>query len=137
MDVHYLDSPDGLRPGQLDGFFEGWPHPPDAEEHLEILRGSDLVVLAQDAKTERIVGFITAITDGHLAAYIPLLEVIRPCRGHGIGSHLVRRMMERLDGTYMIDLVCDEDVQPFYQQLGWTPYTAMIIRNPRVANGSA
>ena len=29
----------------------------------------------------------------------------------------------------MIDLICDADVQPFYERLGMTRYSAMIIRN--------
>jgi hypothetical protein len=29
----------------------------------------------------------------------------------------------------MVDLVCDPDLQPFYERLGFRPYTAMVIRN--------
>ena len=56
------------------GFFVGWPHPPSPETHLRVLRGSAYVVLALDG--EQVVGYITAITDGVLAAYIPHLEVL-------------------------------------------------------------
>ena len=30
---------------------------------------------------------------------------------------------------YMIDLICDTDVRPFYARLGMQPYTSMILRN--------
>jgi hypothetical protein len=34
------------------------------------------------------------------------------------GKELVRRMLEELDHLYMIDLLCDEDLQPYYEKLG-------------------
>ena len=39
-------------------------------------------------------------------------------QGQGIGSELVRRMLDTLKAIYMIDLICDPDVQPFYERLG-------------------
>lgn len=65
-----------------------------------------------------------------VSAYISQLELLAEHRGRGIGSALVRAMLERLDGLYMIDLICDADVQPFYARLGLTPWTAMIRRDP-------
>lgn len=41
-------------------------------------------------------------------------------------------MLERLRDRYMIDLVCDEDLVPFYERLGLTRYGAMIKRQPEV-----
>jgi hypothetical protein len=38
-------------------------------------------------------------------------------------------MQVALSDIYMIDLICDADVQSFYQRLGMTPYTGMIKRN--------
>jgi ribosomal protein S18 acetylase RimI-like enzyme len=76
-----------------------------------------------------VVGFITAISDGVSAAYIPHLEVLPAYQGRGIGSELVRRMLARLRGLYMIDLTCDPDVQPFYARLGMRPSTGMLVRN--------
>ena len=117
------------------GFFEGWPDPPSVHTHLRILKSSAEVVLAIDDTTNAPVGFITAISDGVLAAYIPLLEVLPPHRGRGIGRELVRRMLDRLDGLYMVDVVCDEDVFPFYERAGLRPYTAMIHRNYAAQSG--
>jgi hypothetical protein len=47
----------------------------------------------------------------------------------GIGDELVRRMLWLLDGMYMIDLLCDRRLQPFYEQLGMVRATGMMIRN--------
>lgn len=111
------------------GFFAGWPNPPTPVAHLRILQGSYAAVLAVESETAHVIGFITAISDGVSAAYIPHLEVLSAYRKQGIGSELVRRMLARLSDMYMIDLTCDPNVQPFYARHGLRPYTAMIQRN--------
>lgn len=128
--INYIYSTADLKASQLQGFFVDWPHPPSAETHLKLLRNSDEVVLAVDIETLKIVGFITAITDRVLSAYIPLLEVLPPYQHRGIGSELVRRMLERLGEFYMIDLLCDPKLQPFYKAVGMQQSgTGMLIRN--------
>jgi ribosomal protein S18 acetylase RimI-like enzyme len=52
----------------------GWPNPPSDEVFLKLLKDSYRVVLAFD--NEKLIGFISAISDGVLSAYIPLLEVL-------------------------------------------------------------
>jgi ribosomal protein S18 acetylase RimI-like enzyme len=128
--VTYIESARGVSAAQLQGgFFVGWPNPPDAETHLRLLAGSDEVILALDGSTGNVVGYITAITDGVLTAYIPYLEVLEAYQSRGIGSELVRRMLERLSGYYMIDLLCDEHLQPWYARFGMRPTSAMMQRN--------
>ena len=126
--ISYSTSLDGISADSLGGgFFVGWPNPPKPEAHLRVLQGSAHVVLALD--DQNVVGYITAITDGVLAAYIPHLEVLPAYKGQGIGTELMRRMFDQLQHIYMIDLICDADVQPFYDRLGMTRYTGMIKRN--------
>ncbi len=127
--IKYLHSAEGIIPAQLDGFFVGWPNPPTPETHLRLLRNSGAVVLAVDTATGQVVGFITAITDNVLAAYIPFLEVLPAYQHQGIGLTLVRRMLARLQDLYMIDLLCDADIQPFYEQLGMFRAVGMCARN--------
>jgi ribosomal protein S18 acetylase RimI-like enzyme len=128
--IVYIESVEGIRPGQLEGFFVGWPNPPSPETHLRLLANSDHIVLAVDGGTGNVVGFITALSDGVLAAYLPLLEVLPAYQGQGIGSELIRRMLEKLDGLRIVDLMCDPELQPFYARFGMKPYCGMIIRNP-------
>jgi ribosomal protein S18 acetylase RimI-like enzyme len=109
--VTYTDSIDGITADHLVGFFAGWKNPPSPETHLKILEGSQDVVLAVDETSGIVVGFITAIGDGVLSAYIPLLEVLPEYRNQGIGSHLVRRMLDKLKNLYMVDVMCDQDIQ--------------------------
>lgn len=128
MSVRYQQGIDGIDAPRLSGFFVGWPDPPDAGRHLEILQGSTFCFLAIDEASDQVVGFVTAISDGSFAAYIPLREVLPEYQGQGIGSELVRRMLAELNGYYMIDVVCDEDIQPFYARFGLQPWSAMIYR---------
>ena len=126
--IEYAESVDGVEALHLEGFFVGWPQPPSQQRHLEMLRGSDHVILAREG--ERVVGFVTAISDGALSAFIPLLELLPECQGRGIGSELVRRLLAQLENLYMVDLCCDADLEPFYHRLG--PSTldrGMGIRN--------
>jgi len=110
------------------GFFVGWPHPPSPGTHYQILASSSAIVVARNG-TEMVVGFITAISDGISCAYIPHLEVLPDYQGHGIGTELVKRMLARLRHLYMIDLVCDPALQPFYERLGLRPVVGMVVRN--------
>lgn len=141
MNIHYQTDTTDIYAHMLTGFFEGWPNPPDSATHLRILRGSSHIVLALDPGRQTVIGFITAVSDGVSAAFIPHLEVLPEFRKQGIGRELVQRMIEELNGIYVIDLMCDEDVVPFYEKLGMSRATGMVIRNyenqsglPRAAN---
>ena len=112
----------------LGGFFAGWPNPPTPATHLRILANSAAVELALSADGT-VVGFITAISDGVSCAYLPFLEVLPAYQGRGIGTELVRRMLARLSRLYMVDLVCDESLKPFYQRLGMHACTSMSVRH--------
>ncbi len=126
--MRYLTSADTITAQQLHGFFAGWPNPPSPETHLAILRRSDAVVLAVDEETGQVVGFINALSDGVLCAFIPLLEVLPAYQGRGIGQELVRRLLAQLGDLYAVDLMCDADMQPFYARLGLQPAQGMMLR---------
>ena len=127
--IEYIDSLKNVTAHKLEGFFVGWPNPPSGETHLKILEQSYCVVLAVDTETDRVVGFVNAIGDGFYCAYLPLLEVLPEYKGRGIGLELMRRMLARFEDMYMVDLLCDPELQPFYQKLGMKPVSAMMIRN--------
>jgi ribosomal protein S18 acetylase RimI-like enzyme len=127
--IIYKDSLEGISEENLSGFFDDWPNPPTSKKLYKILNNSNYIVLAQDSSTQDVVGFINALSDEILSVYIPLLEVLPNYRGQGIGSQLVKRMIDNLKEYYIIDLICDEALIPYYQKLGMKKSTGMIIRN--------
>lgn len=138
MDEHiikFIDSVAALSPQNIpEGFCEGWATPLSPKDHYEVLcRASHCVVAVVDGS---MIGFVTAISDGILTAYIPLLEVLPQHRGRGIGSELVQRIVAKLGRIYMIDVLCDDDVTTFYERLGFTRVSGACIRNHdwRLAN---
>jgi GNAT superfamily N-acetyltransferase len=126
--VIYTTDVTELSPAELEGFFVDWPSAPSSERHLEILRGSDRVVLAREGEDGRVIGFVTAINDGVLSAFIPLLEVLPERQGEGIGSELVRRILSELEDFYMVDLVCDPELEPFYRRFEMMLLAGMSLR---------
>ena len=127
--IEYTDSIDKITPDNLEGFFLGWKRLHSPAEHLELLKSSAHIVLAIDTDEDRVVGFITALTDGIQSAFIPLLEVLPEYQKQGIGSALVSKMSEKLKGIPAIDLMCDPEIQKFYTRFGMIPSTGMVIRD--------
>jgi ribosomal protein S18 acetylase RimI-like enzyme len=128
--IEYRDDPQTLTADQLrGGFFEGWPSPPSPELHLAHMLGAEVAIVALDASTGQVVGFVTAIGDGVLTAFIPLLEVLPLYRDRGVGTELVRRALARLGDRYSIDLVCDPELVPFYERHNGVLGTAVMWRN--------
>lgn len=124
--IHYTSALDHLAPVNFRGFFVGWPNPPTPDTLLRLLQGSHRVILALDGG--RVVGFIQAVGDGVLSAYIPLLEVLPEYQGQGVGSELVRRMLAELSDLYMVDVMCDPQTQPFYERLGMQRAVGLVAQ---------
>ena len=127
--IEYIDNLENISTQMLKGFFVEFSRRPSSEKLYEILKNSEYKILALDTDKNRVVGFINAISDHTLSAYIPLLEVLPDYQKHGIGKELVRRMMEKLHDYYMIDICCDERLARFYGRFGMKRILAMTIRN--------
>lgn len=125
----YHTTTETITAEKLSGFFVGWPNQPSSKTLLKILQNSSHVVLAIDANNGNVIGFIQAISDKTLSAYIPLLEVLPEYQKKGIGAELVKRILEQLKDFYMIDLVCDVELNNFYAKFGFNKFNAQIIRN--------
>lgn len=134
MIVYDTDLED-VRPEDLEGYFVGWPAPPTRERHLALLRGSEHAILAREADSGRIVGFVNVVGDGVLAAFIPLLEVLPEYQGRGIGTELVRRALGLVEDRYMVDVVCDDDLATFYERFGMQRLAGMAFRNRKTLAG--
>lgn len=135
-EIRYSEKKEDLSGLDVSGFFEGWPKKPDSEVLRKSIRGATYVVLAVDTGQKKLVGYITALSDNVLSAYIPFLEVEKSYRECGIGHELVRRMVEQLSHLYMVDLVCDKELAGFYEEAGFESWHAMIRRNYANQSGS-
>lgn len=127
-------SLDGITPEHVQGFFVDWPNPPTPETFLHLLRGSDRAVLA--VHEGQVIGFVQAISDGVLTAYIPLLEVLPEWQGRGVGRALMIRMRDELRHLYAVDLGCDDNLVPFYEGVGMRRGNLMFTRRYERQNGS-
>ena len=74
------------------------------------------------------VGFITAITDCVSTAHVTYLEVLPQWQRNGISTELMRRMLLMLKTIRAVDLICDDDVQEFYERHGFKAARGMILR---------
>jgi len=134
--IEYRETAEGLEASQLAGFFVDWLRQPTPEAHLEILHSSANVVVAIDEQSEHVVGFVTAISDGVLSAYISLLEVLPEYQVRGLGSELMRRLLDQTKGLYMVDTLFAVDVQSYYARLGMQRSRGMCIRRyDRIPSG--
>lgn len=88
-----------------------------------------------DEESGNVIGFITAISDEVLTAYIPLLEVLPEYKNKGIGKELVNLMLTELNDIYMVDLCCDDDLVPYYNKFGMFKTNGMILRNYAMQSG--
>jgi ribosomal protein S18 acetylase RimI-like enzyme len=133
----YKNSLDGISSNMLEGFFVDWPNSPNPQTHLKLLQNSSKVVIALDDHTNQVVGFITAISDRILSAYIPFLEVLPEYKNNGIGKELVKQMLKELEDIYMVDLCCDDDLVPYYEEFGMIKSNGMLFRNYRMQSGNS
>lgn len=82
---------------------------------------NDLQLFAFDG--DRLVGYAAAVTNGVTDAYIQDV-VVHPVYHHqGVGTQLMRLMLERLqeDGIYMVSVIYGEAaLRPFYEKFGFS-----------------
>jgi ribosomal protein S18 acetylase RimI-like enzyme len=110
---------------ELKPFFKGWKAPPSDEVRARMLEGSEHVVTARD--DGKLIGFVTAISDGAMNAYVSLAEVLEEYQGRGVGSEMMKILLGRLHGHYCIALLTDPDKDAFYRKLGFSQIHGMHI----------
>ena len=74
---------------------------------------------------DQLIGFARAVTDDVYRAVIEDVIVDQAYRGQGIGTELVRLLLERLAHVEEIVLVCADEHIPFYARHGFEPFTMM------------
>ena len=126
--VKYYDNNYDVTEKQLEGFFVGWRSPLTVEQHRKLLYGSTHFVVAVDCETNQVVGFVTALSDGVISSFIPLIEVLPNYQRKGIGTRLIEEMLTRLNDITNVDLTCDIELQPFYERFKMLKSNGMILR---------
>ncbi len=93
------------------------------EEFEAALRASRFVVAAYDG--DRLTGFGRVVADGRIHAMVYDLITDREYRGRGIGSEMLRRLVEacREAGIRDIQLFCARGAREFYEKRGFRART--------------
>jgi aralkylamine N-acetyltransferase len=88
---------------------------------LRIIQGSHCFMVAQDDR--EIVGMGRSISDRTSDAYIQDVTVKKKFRGQGIGTHIIRMIINRLqmDGVFWIGLIAEKGSHGFYEPIGFKP----------------
>ena len=102
----------------------GWSRPANEEELREVLEAGPAVG-AWDG--ERLVGFVRALSDGHLAAYVEDVMVHKDYRRSGVGERIMSRLLGEIRQSANVSLFCEQPVARFYERNGFraTSYVLM------------
>ena len=98
----------------------GWTNYTDRPEMLRQVFEHSLLVLGA-YEGDRLVGLLRAVGDGFSVVFIQDLLVLPDCQRHGIGTKLMRALMERCPGVYQMELFTDDTPKTvaFYRSLGF------------------
>ena len=108
---------------QLEDLFlsVGWSSGQYPDKLVVAMQNSDAVISAWD--NDRLVGLINCLSDGILTAYFHYLLIHPDFQDRGIGSQLVKSMLEKYaDFARKVLIAYDEEVD-FYQRLGFVAGT--------------
>lgn len=121
-----------ITPSDFKGFCVGWRQPLDPETLFAALQGSYKYVIARD-DSGKVIGFANAISDGVFAAFIPLVEVFPENQGVGVGTAIMRELLNELKDFRIVDLMCDPPLQEFYKTVDMAPMVGMRANRARGA----
>ena len=122
--VFFLTSPTDEQLRAIVGLYRQagwWPDEEEADYGLlaRLVRQSQCFAVALVG--EELIGMGRAISDGVSDAYVQDVMVDLRWRRAGIGSRIVRLILERLraDGLHWVALIAERGSSPFYGQFGF------------------
>ena len=132
---------DNLEPHHVEQLVElfqttWWAAKRDRAFTEQLIAGSDLVHGVVEPSTGTLLGFCRVLTDG-IAIALVLDVVVHPLfHRRGIGTELVAGLMQRqpLPRVDSVELVCQPDVVPFYERLGFSARVGESRLMRRTAN---
>ena len=116
-----------IEPEQLQGLLRqtGWANQRSIEGIQKMLDGTLVILGAWEGN--HLVGFVRVITDGIYRALIDDVVVEESKRGTGIGSELMRRVVDRLSEVEEVFLRCGQHVVPFYERHNFERSNGVIM----------
>ena len=109
----------------------GWSRAANEEELREVLEAGPAVG-AWDG--EKLVGFVRALTDGHLASYIEDVMVHQDYRRGGVGDLIMSRLLGEIKQSANVSLFCERPVARFYERNGFRA-TSYVLMQRSVEEG--
>ncbi len=126
IEYRFLTAPTEEEVRQILGLYReaGWwedAAAPDPQDVRRIVAGSYCFLAAFSG--EHLVAMGRVLSDGVSDAYIQDVTVEKGMRHRGIGSDLIRRIVERLNavGIRWIGLIASGNTEDFYRPLGFQP----------------
>ena len=100
----------------------GWSNYYEHPEMIEKAYAGSLCILAA-FEEEKLVGIIRAVGDGHSILFIQDILVYPEYQRKGIGTALMKTMLDRYAHVYQTELATDntEKTIAFYKSLGFSP----------------
>lgn len=100
------------------GLFEsvGWGQREPAELAAAFARSSYVVFMYEGSD---LVGLGRTVDDGRYYASIVDVVVRPDFQKHGVGTRIVTLLQERLKGYSIVTMTAADEVQSFYERLGW------------------
>jgi spermidine synthase len=97
-----------------------WENPDDDPGHVRrIISGSHFFLAVLDA--DNVIGIGRVISDRESDAYIQDITVLSTHRKKGIGTNIVKRLVDRteMDGLKWIGLIAERNTHRFYELIGF------------------
>lgn len=117
---------------------QGWWQKDENPQDLETVKGivANSFCFAIAKQGERIIGMGRCISDGFSDAYIQDVVVHSDFRGQGIGTKIMKKLMEHLHTHKIqwIGLISEPGQEEFYVKLGFSQmknYTPMLLDMPK------
>jgi GNAT superfamily N-acetyltransferase len=117
--IEYRDTREFSR-AKLVALYEAnhWSSAEKPDQLRKALLNSHAVVSAWAG--EVLIGLGNAISDGHLVVYYPHLLVHPDYQGRGVGTEIMKRLMEKYQGFHQHVLMADGRAIEFYRKCGFT-----------------
>lgn len=104
-----------------------WPE--RSLDDIENVFSSHLMIGAWE--NQRLIGFGRVVSDLRFRAYIEDVLVLEPYRSRGIGTRMLKRILDELEDIDVITLFCRPRLSKYYEKLGFKEFTKQVVMHKR------